>query len=357
MPPKSKPSTDVGKDAEPQEVPGPTVRPMPTIPPELVIPSILKAVELVALVGLYSTVSQLTLSPVYGSVPAGLYHQRATMGIFLLAWLAKDFIGRYIPTSILSWLPIIAYWIPRYQFILFKQSDELGPFWGPIVTEATTFYPLALISIYAAAEILSKLDLSEYGERVAEIAPAAGSFVVYTGMEKLSAYLLPKLMGGSVIMTRVGLQMTLATLYAMLFPSKLIIVAVPAIMFSATHNIHSPLEQTTAVMNRTLQEKGFMLHARNESLTGYLSVLENYKDGFRVMRCDHSLLGGEWTHTVSTPAARVAEPIYAVFAMLEAVRLVEPSTLAQSNAQLEKNALVMYVSAGSYRSSTPKLTS
>jgi hypothetical protein len=38
------------------------------------------------------------------------------------------------------------------------------------------------------------------------------------------------------------------------------------------------------------------------------------------MRCDHSLLGGQWVHV---NGRRVSEPIYGVFVMLEAVRLVE----------------------------------
>jgi spermidine synthase len=334
-------------DEEPkgQRVPEPTVRPLRSIPPEMVGPAILKAVELVVLTGLYSTVSQLTLSPVYGSVPAGLYHQRATMAVFLLAWLARGIFLKYLPRTILIWLPVIAFWMPRYQFILFKQSEQLGAFWGPIITEAGTFYPLAMISMYAASEILSKLDLSHYGERVAEAGPAFGSYIVFRAAEKFSSYLLPKLMGGSIIMTRVGLQFVLATFYALLYPSRLLIVAIPPIIFSATQNIHAPLAQTTELLNKTLQHDGYMLLDRNESLTGYISVLENYKDGFRVMRCDHSLLGGEWTHTVHTPdpAAKVAEPIYAVFAMLEAVRLVEASEGAQKSTESERNALAMYV--------------
>ncbi len=65
---------------------------------------------------------------------------------------------------------------------------------------------------------------------------------------------------------------------------------------------------------------------RQESLTGYISVVESVDQGFRVMRCDHSLLGGEWVKFIGTgqfKGNQVAEPIYGVFAMLEAVRLVE----------------------------------
>ena len=39
------------------------------------------------------------------------------------------------------------------------------------------------------------------------------------------------------------------------------------------------------------------------------------------MRCDHSLLGGEWL--IKGARNSMPEPIYGVFVMLEAVRLVE----------------------------------
>jgi hypothetical protein len=77
-------------------------------------------------------------------------------------------------------------------------------------------------------------------------------------------------------------------------------------------------------VNNAISHEGYKLLERQESYTGYISVLENLNDGFRVMRCDHSLLGGQWTKTVPGYNPEVEDPIYAVFAMLEAVRLVEP---------------------------------
>jgi hypothetical protein len=65
---------------------------------------------------------------------------------------------------------------------------------------------------------------------------------------------------------------------------------------------------------------GWLFIERRESVTGYISVVQSIQQGFRVMRCDHSLLGGEWIDHRGGP---VSEPIYGVFAMLEAVRLAE----------------------------------
>lgn len=61
------------------------------------------------------------------------------------------------------------------------------------------------------------------------------------------------------------------------------------------------------------------------------------------MRCDHSLLGGEWTKTPANYNPRLRDPIYAVFAMLEAVRLVEPDDGSRARADKDSSALVMYV--------------
>jgi hypothetical protein len=58
------------------------------------------------------------------------------------------------------------------------------------------------------------------------------------------------------------------------------------------------------------------------------------------MRCDHSLLGGQWTKLPSGYRPEVEDPIYAIFAMLEAVRLVEPDH-GVSRVDADSKALVM----------------
>lgn len=78
---------------------------------------------------------------------------------------------------------------------------------------------------------------------------------------------------------------------------------------------------SVAYLNTKLRSEGFAIIDRQESVTGYISVVDNAKDGFRVLRCDHSLLGGVW---MRQPASSILqEPIYAIFVTLEAVRLAE----------------------------------
>ena len=309
--------------------------------------SCLKALQLIVLAAVYSPVSQLCLSPVYGSIPASLHHPRLLMAAILTGWVAKTSFQRYFPRAIANLLPVFAFSIPAVQFFLFKYSGDMGPIYGPLVTEIVTYFPLTALSIYAAAVALDALDLSRYGERMENSGPAIVSYIIFTAAEKVSAQYIQRNMGSSVLFSRTGLQSVVAAYYALLLPSKILLLAVVPILHFSFLNAHVPLGRTTAVLNSTLQSEGFSLLARQESLTGYISVLENVKAGFRVMRCDHSLLGGEF---IPPPNHEwiVKDPIYSVFTTLEAVRLVEadfsntlPSTRATNEAP---NALVMYIS-------------
>ncbi|KAL6718771.1 Two-component response regulator SSK1p [Lecanora helva] len=109
-----------------------------------------------------------------------------------------------------------------------------------------------------------------------------------------------------------------------------------------------PTSRSSASINATLTNTGYSLVARQESRTGYVSVLDNFKDGFRVMRCDHSLLGGEWVNKPEGHPALLNEPIYSIFVMLEAVRLAETevSRAATLIPGHEKQALVIGLGVG-----------
>lgn len=119
-----------------------------------------------------------------------------------------------------------------------------------------------------------------------------------------------------------------------------------ALALLSLSNIHLPAVWNEGRLRGVLEMEGYALVARQESVTGYVSVLDNVKDGFRIMRCDHSLLGGEWRKQVS--GSTLKEPVYGIFVMLEAVRLVETESMNNTprKGDNDKKALVMY---GSYR--------
>jgi len=143
--------------------------------------------------------------------------------------------------------------------------------------------------------------------------------------------------GTTFIQTRLGLQIVLTALYTLLAPSKLLLLAGPALLHTALLNTHVPYSYTTNLLSSTLHESGWNLLARQESVTGYISIIESQEKGFRVMRCDHSLLGGEWLKSEENHIP-FPEPIYAIFVQLEAVRLVEVEVPVPDH---EAKALVM----------------
>ena len=287
-------------------------------------PATRKALLLLALAATYSPLSHLTLTPVYGSVPSSLFYRYGLLITALVAILGKELFRRYLPRSVSRLIPAFCVWIPTIQFILFKYSSVYGNPYGPLITELLTFYPLALLSIHTALSCIDQVDLSSHNEFIAQHGPTMGSYLFLITVQSGAKNLLTRNIGLNILMTRLGLQISIAALYVLAIPDALKWPALPSLAFTMLGNVHNPLMRTTAALNNELARYNFTLLERRESITGYISVLENTQAQFRVMRCDHSLLGGEWTmprRSGHDPPVR--EPIYAIFAMLEAVRLVE----------------------------------
>lgn len=299
------------------------------------------AMVLLVLTAAYSPISQLTLSPVYGSVPSAAFHQRGMMVAALCGWFGKDQIRKRLSKNITSFLPVLAFSIPTIQFFLFKWSMQLGAVYGPPLTELLTYFPLVLLSVSSVTMLLEDADLRRYGETLGNHGPFFGSYILFSTLEKFIGFLLPTYIGKNALMARIPLQLITASLYAISLPSKWLLLALPSLLFSFRYNVHFPFERTTALLNSTLQAENFVLLHREESLTGYLSVVENVKEHYRVMRCDHSLLGGEWTQMPNTQYPEVREPIYSIFTMLEAVRLINNDDGSSRRGGSGTNSLVM----------------
>lgn len=280
----------------------------------------LKSATLLTLAAVYSNVSQLALSPVYGSIPSSIYHAKLVMVACFFGWAGNMFLNRSLRFHPAKLLPVLALWVPAIQFYLYQTSGALTAYWGPLVMEAATLLPLIVISVSCVATELEKADLSKLPKFIADAGPGLGSWGLFKFVEKWSGEYLQTYIGRSFFQTRIGLEALLAAAYSVYAPSKLLLLAVPAVLHTAVLNTHVLTPMASASLNSTLQASNWTLLDRKESLTGYVSVLESEEHGYRVMRCDHSLLGGEW---VKHKGPRVAEPIYGVFVMLEAVRLVK----------------------------------
>ncbi|KAL4808764.1 S-adenosyl-L-methionine-dependent methyltransferase [Aspergillus unguis] len=304
-------------------------------------------VALLVLAAFYSYAFLLTLAPIYGSTPSHIFHGYGVGIAGAAGWFAKDIIHRLSGRKAVYFVPVLAFWLPVLQYFVSQQSSELGNPTGPVVIEVLALYPLVLLSVACAGKLVqSGLDLSRHGDLVAEHIPLLGSYVVYSVGEHLIKAFLNKFIGSTVLLSRAGLQILIPAFYAAAIPSKALLLAIPSLLFTVTSNVHLPLGYTTSALNDVLSEEGYALVARQDSTTGYISVLDNLDDGFRVMRCDHSLLGGQWVKQRPnyTPPT-VKDPIYAVFTMLEAVRLVEPAS-GVPRVDADSNALVIGLGIG-----------
>ena len=229
-----------------------------------------------------------------------------------------------------SLMPVFAFWIPTIQFVLFKFSAVFGNPLGPLVTEVCTFYPLLFMSIYLAMAYLDRIDNTGMDNLVSEAGYPIMVYSWFLGIQRVLKGFVFRFSGLTTLLNRVIFQLVAATFYAVIIPNGVFLPSIPSAAFTMIGNVHNPLVRTTEVLNNTLALSDYSLIARGESLTGYVSVLESHKDHFRVLRCDHSLLGGVWMLPPrSGRITSVKEPIYAVFAMLEAVRLIERINVAE----------------------------
>ncbi|KAG9229983.1 S-adenosyl-L-methionine-dependent methyltransferase [Amylocarpus encephaloides] len=284
---------------------------------------LLNSATLLSLAAVYSNVSLLALSPIYGGIPSAVYHAKGVMTACFLGWSFNLFLRRRLPVKPILLLPVLAAWIPVMQFFLGKASGKLGnAAAGAIVMESLSLLPLVFLSVGCTATVLDELEMSPGRlQWLADATPGIASFAFFKGVEFVSMGYIGRTLGSTILHTRIGLSLLLTACYSLLSPSKLLLYALPALLHTVVFNTHLPTPYGTARLNSSLMamEGGWRLIDRQESLTGYISVVESQKQGFRVMRCDHSLLGGEWMARENG----IQEPIYGVFVMLEAVRLIE----------------------------------
>ncbi|KAF2733821.1 S-adenosyl-L-methionine-dependent methyltransferase [Polyplosphaeria fusca] len=318
------------------------------LPTTTIIINVLRATAFLVVAGVASPISQLSLSPVFGSIPASLHHTRAITATALLAFATKGVVRKYLSESLARYIALIAYWTPFIQFVLFRFSDQLGVDYGPLIIESATYLPLLFMSVYTASCLLDTLDFSQYNlnPTLADMISPVASYFTVSSVSKVTAAILPGYIGTHMSLTRVGLQMVIGSISAFLAPSTIVLFAFPAILHTMLANPHYPTEFALIRGNETLyRSHNFEILARQESVTGYVSVLED--PAFRLLRCDHSLLGGEWlvTNKSAEKGQKVRETIFSVFILLEAVRLVENSD-TEPIPDSEKSALVIGLGIG-----------
>jgi hypothetical protein len=257
-----------------------------------------------------------------------------------VGWAVNVLLRQTLPLKTAHLLPLVAVYIPVLQFFLFGYSIKFGGQWGPAITEGLTLLPLAVLSASCVADNLEQAKMTALPAFIAEALPGIGSWGLFKFFEGQAEQYLQARIGTAFLYTRMGLEILLAGAYAVFAPSKWLALALPALLHTAMWNTHVPTSMALAATNETMLTHQWTILERRESVTGYISVMENLKEGFRVLRCDHSLLGGEW---INHRGKASTEPIYGVFAMLEAVRLVN---VKEPVPDKDANALVIGLGIG-----------
>ena len=323
----------------------------PAVSRKTLIELVARPLGFLTLAAFSSPISQATLAPVFGAIPSAVNHQQAIIATPLLAFLLRYLYKSLLPDRVAQCLAVWAFWIPVLQVYLFRFSAALGPQAGPGVIGFLSCHTIIIPAVYAAAEAAEVLNLKRrFGPYLGALFPMVVGMFHFRSFETSFQAALPQLMMWSRVFTPVKMQLIVATTLSYLAPSKFSLLALPALIHTFLANPHFDSTRTLDVLNGTLHTHNWTILDRRWSNTGYISVLESLDMQYRVMRCDHSLLGGEWLLTNERREKegwKVDEPIYSVFEMLEAVRLIELEPVVPDS---EAHALVIGLGIGT----TPK---
>jgi len=286
------------------------------------------------------TLLHLHLAPIYGALPASAHHQILTN----ITVLASILIGPlFVSSKVLKWALPIAILRPVLQQVLQYSTRHAGITLGPPLIEVLLSMPLLFLLVDRAQAALVELWLYTQLGWGTVFVPS----VLIAGLLLFQAWArtyIPLICAtGHVLLSRRALQLLLSDL-------RLISAITRGHGARLTRVLGMSLALLATILSQTYNSKQigneWKILAHGESVTGYISVLENTELQYRLLRCDHSLLGGEWLLTEQrqrNEGWQVTEPVFDVFAMLEAVRLVRRPSLqgtVQKN-DAETSALVM----------------
>lgn len=321
-------------------------------------------VLLIGVLGLVSYLSQIILSPVYGSVGTGLHHYNV---VFIISTATSFFtLLRFgnLPHRVWRAIALMLMSAPLLLPSLFQYSGTWGPVWGPIITQGVMTWPCVFLVSYEiarrAVQVVGKIEIQRSFSLPSfiSLSIAIPLTVILNITERfLNTYFQPY---NGVLWSRFSLLLfiglfalvidnapssssavewiNLLVIFAGVFPYVLIVLNRP----------HVATGVSPALLARLPKEYTYL--DRRESITGMITVVENSIAGYRVLKCDHSLLGGLWVavkrdeladknfvgEELEIRSVDEAESVYTAFLVQEAVRLVKRPKNAEK-------VLIMYV--------------
>ena len=324
--------------------------------------SSLQAVALLSILSLVSYVSQIVLHPVYGSVGTHLHHCNVVLTIStatsLLTFFGFD--RRRLQSQTWKAIALILISAPLILPTLFRFSRQWGPIWGPILTQAVMTWPCVFLTSHdISRRVLNEIrrvEIHSFSLHAFLALSTAVPLTVFLNISEqfLGRYFQPFI---GVFWSRFSIFVYLGifALFVDNLPinrSKftalvLVVAAVVPIALLVLSRPHVITGVNSGLLARLPSEYTYL--DRRESITGMITVVENSQHGYRVLKCDHSLLGGLWTgikwkelsdrgvvgQDLEKRSVDEAESVYSAFLLQEAARLVQ-------RPQKQDAALIMY---------------
>lgn len=310
--------------------------------------SLLYSISLLTIGATISQLSRLQLNPLYGeqsvSAPYPPLHFATLSFGLTLPLICHEKLPHIAP------LMAVATPMMQHSPLLRKPGLEyLGIKYIPLLTELLTSVPLVSLLIFHAFRTLQSDQLfNKRSLRTLLMLLVSGYYLF--AQWTIAAFLPLHFAHGHFLTSRASLYWGVCAFISLHFPLKntliglsiyLVVFAVsPTSALSSRFVTSLPTDFGLKHANKVLEPHGWKVLERGEGVTGYVSVLEKTDMNYRLLRCDHSLLGGEW---LLTEERRVKEgwtkeePVFGVFEMLEAVRLVK----GLDSAKQQERALVM----------------
>nr|CAG8544960.1 15553_t:CDS:2 [Entrophospora candida] len=313
---------------------------------------------------LISTVLQVSpryVEPVYGNVFSNLYFDNGASTSFIFGILVGVGFLTKIKTCLstvrdqkitnaiilgIDYCGLIFSFSTLMVKLLFKLSGLLGPYIGPHVTQLGLAYPIMFSLGFLNAIVCARLS-REQRLTVIRWMPYV---LMHTAIIQTLTYVLynvytagrscHRLNFAGLLLALIGALFKILNIYgkvnlvedtagqrnnifdnisrsAKLRSLSIILIPQFLVIILAIYNFNfNPHCNPNIIQNLTINGAEYKILARNESITGWINVIETNKPyHMRVMRAGHSLLGGIFLNTFDS--------VYGSFYFMEAVRLVE----------------------------------
>lgn len=319
------------------------------------------------------------LHPLFGSIPSGLYRAHAEQAAFVFAFILLQAAmarspaqnGRYSMGN-----PLMAFSSSLFAIPLIDRSlaviggDYLGPRWGallPLLTLGTLLDVSGLwLTLACVTTAFGREDIqTELGKK--PILASSALFAVVKVISSRNLYPCSLDVAFRFSQRAETIVCYVALCYTVLSSGSTAIAVYtrrrrPASSgrerTSTCTSILRVIQLTTTAL--AIQRACFAfprvpyLAASNDlrvlnatdSVSGMVMVADNLKDGYRFLRCDHSLLGGRWLRRdEDSKVSDLGDTIFSTFVLQEACRLAaSPDTLAGED--VSPRTLIIGLGAG-----------